>query len=166
MTKVTARGAFNQRESFSKGKVLALIASAASPQLFAELEKASRRVMKRRGEILFRRGEPAAGVFLVVNGSVDLELEGAGTGGAVRRHGVGSIVGLPANLSGNPYSLTAEVAADVTLGFVPRTRLLEILAQSPPLCLEVMQILSDEIAHSRQITENLMISSRQRNRKV
>ncbi len=137
-----------------------MIGPTVAPELIHDLETAAQSVSKRKGEILFRRGENAAGVFLILSGNVNLELEGVNGVAAVRTHGPGSIVGLPANLSGSQYSLTAEVIEDATLGFIPRARLLQILQESPGLCLQVMQILSEEIAHSREITEALLTGKR------
>ncbi len=140
----------------------ALTTPTASTELFQELQAAASKIVLPQGAILFRRGEAPTGVFLVLGGSVNLELEGVGGPGAVRSHGPGSVVGLPASLSGNTYSLTAQVAEDASLGFIPRAKFLELMAKSPPLCLQVMQILSEEIGHSRTLTEALLRNGNKR----
>jgi CRP-like cAMP-binding protein len=71
---------------------------------------------------LFRRGDKAVGVFLVRRGKVSLSLDG--TSVISRTLGPGSLLGLPATLSGEPYSLTATVAEDCQLDFIRREAVL------------------------------------------
>jgi CRP-like cAMP-binding protein len=52
-------------------------------------------------------------------------------------------------VSGNPYSLTAEVVQDAELAFVPRQAVLDILHKDSVLCFQVMEMLSGEISHIR-----------------
>jgi CRP-like cAMP-binding protein len=144
------------------GQDLALHESTALTDLFGDLKKSSQRLSKRRGETLFHRGAEPIGVFLVFEGTVSLEVEGADAALASRLQGPGSILGLPGCLSGGPYSLTARVAQESVLGFVPRSDLLEKLSENPTLCLQVMHILSDEIAHSRRVTEDILTHSSKR----
>ena len=66
-----------------------------------------------------------------------------------RMVGAGSVIGLPATFSGEPYSLTAEAARDCYLEFIPRRRLLELLRRSPKVGFQIVRILSEEIAEMR-----------------
>ncbi|HXY03213.1 MAG TPA: cyclic nucleotide-binding domain-containing protein [Terriglobales bacterium] len=104
---------------------------------------------KKKGTILFRRGEEGIGVFLVFRGKVNLRLDGRASVYPCRTLGSGSILGLPATLSGGTYSLQAEVSEDAELGFVSRQDLLELLAKDTKLCLEVMNMLGKEITSTR-----------------
>jgi len=58
-------------------------------------------------------------------------------------------IGLPATLSGEAYSLAAEVSEDAELGFVSREDFLGLMVKDTKLCLEAMNLLGKEIASIR-----------------
>jgi CRP-like cAMP-binding protein len=120
-----------------------------SPELQAELERRATIVLKPKGAILFRRGDEVSGVFLIRSGHVSLALDCQTQLYPPRTLGPGSIVGLPATVSGNPYSLTAKVVDDSELAFVPRDAVIECLQKAPLLCFQVMDMLSGEISDVR-----------------
>ncbi|HEV2728634.1 MAG TPA: cyclic nucleotide-binding domain-containing protein [Terriglobales bacterium] len=120
-----------------------------SPELKAGLEQLATIVSKPKGMILFRRGDPPAGVFLIRSGRVSLALDFPNSAYPPRILGPGAIVGLPATVSGNPYSLTAKVLEDSELAFVSRHAVLECLEDNPLLCFQVMDMLSGEISDIR-----------------
>ena len=120
-----------------------------SPELKAELEQRATIVFKPKGAILFRRGEDVSGVFLIRSGRVSLALDCEIPLYPARILGPGAIAGLPATVSGNPYSLTAKVVDDAELAFVPRDAVLVCLQNNPPLCFQVMDLLSGEISDIR-----------------
>lgn len=120
-----------------------------SPHLRTELQHLASGVSKRKGSVLFRRGDPVAGVFLIRKGKVRLQLEADSRLYPARTLGPGSIVGLPATLSGAPYSVTAEVREDAELGFVSRQDFLALIASDTALCLQAMNLISQEIAGVR-----------------
>jgi CRP-like cAMP-binding protein len=120
-----------------------------SPELKAGLERLATIVLKPKGTILFRRGDPAAGIFLIRTGRVSLALDFPNPAYPPRVLGPEAIVGLPATVSGNPYSLTAKVIDDSELGFVTRAAVLECLEDNPLLCFQVMDMLSGEISDIR-----------------
>ncbi|HEY6122918.1 MAG TPA: cyclic nucleotide-binding domain-containing protein [Pyrinomonadaceae bacterium] len=120
-----------------------------SRELQTELEHLGTIVLKPAGSFLFRRGDEASGVFLIRSGRISLALDYETPVYPARLLGPGAVTGLPATVSGNPYSLTAKVVEDSELGFVPRAQVVECLKNKPWLCFQVMDILSDEIADIR-----------------
>jgi len=87
----------------------------ASANLHHILEQGSEIVHKAKSTVLFRRGEKAAGMFVVLNGKVRLDL---GVDSAVGRTcGQGALVGLPSTLTRQSYSMTATVTEDADLGY-------------------------------------------------
>ena len=58
-------------------------------------------------------------------------------------------MGLPATVSGEPYSLTAEAAQDCELDFISRKGLLDLLRRNTTAALQILQILSEEIYQMR-----------------
>ena len=123
-----------------------------SPELRAELERLATIVFKPKGEILFRRGDDVSGVFLIRKGRVCRGLDCETPVYPAKILGPGAIVGLPATVSGNPYSLTAKVVEDAELAFVPRNALLECLQDHPFLCFQVMDMLSEETVSYTHLT--------------
>lgn len=119
------------------------------PELEAQLQRRSTAVTRAKGAILFRRGDAVQGVFLVLQGAVSLSLDDGCLVYPARVLGPGSIIGLPATVAGAPYSLTAEVVEDAELAFVDRESILECLRSHPDLCLQVMDLLGNEIAGVR-----------------
>ena len=120
-----------------------------SPELQAELEFLATIVFKPKGTILFRRGDDVSGIFLIRSGQVSLSLDCETPIYPARILGSGAIAGLPATVSGNPYSLTAQVVEDAELAFVPRDAVLQCLHNHPNLCFQVMDMLSGEISGIR-----------------
>jgi CRP-like cAMP-binding protein len=118
-------------------------------ELRFELNRVAAASHKKKGTVLFRRGDPANGVFLIRKGKVNLHLDGKTRLYPPRILGRGAIIGLPATLCGETYSLTAEVSEDAVLAFVPRENFLALMAKDTKLCLEAMNLLGKEIASIR-----------------
>jgi CRP-like cAMP-binding protein len=120
-----------------------------SPELKAEFERLATAVFKPKGTVLFQRGDKPSGVYLIRSGQISLGLDCDNPVYPERILGPDAIVGLPASLSGNAYSLTATVVEDSELAFVPRDAVVTCLKKNPTFCFQVMDILSDEIAGIR-----------------
>jgi len=105
-----------------------------------------------RGAVLFRRGEPSLGVFLVRSGSISLRLESK-EGEAILDRTVrcNSVVGLPATLSGGRYSLTAVTLEESELAFVGREALLELVGSNPAIGFEILHTLGEEVVQMREV---------------
>jgi CRP-like cAMP-binding protein len=109
-----------------------------------------------KGAVLFRRGEPSLGVFVVRTGSISLRLESkkgeAMLDRTVTRDG---IVGLPATLSGARYSLTALTLEESELAFVERETLLELVKSSPGIGFEILHALGEEVVEMREVLASI-----------
>ncbi len=120
-----------------------------SPEVYTELRKVTRPVAKEKGSILFRAGQPVRGAFLVRSGRVKMSL-GHSPLYPARSLGAGSIIGLPATFSGEPYSLTAKAERDCHLDFIPRAKLLDLLRDNPKVGFHIVRMLSEEIFQMRK----------------
>ena len=118
-------------------------------ELTQHLERLATIVHKPKGTILFRRGDPASGLYLIHRGEVSLTINCDDAFFPPKILTGGCLVGLPGTISGNPYSLTAEVVKDAELAFIPRPAVLDLLQRNSPLCFQVMEMLSDEISQIR-----------------
>ena len=109
------------------------------------------RVAEPKGAVLFRRGEPAFGIYLVQKGSISLRLESEeGTAILDRTVTRDSIIGLPATLSGGRYSLTAVTLEESELAFVDRPALIGLIKDDPSIGLELMCALGEEVLQMRE----------------
>jgi len=127
----------------------------AHPDLYTALERRCDKVRKRRSTVLFRRGEKAFGMFLVIRGTVSLDF-GVDTSTALGNTcGPGSLVGLPATLSRANYSMTATVTEDSQLGFLTPQDLASLLHEQPELRQHFLAILGTKAAHATEVTKTL-----------
>jgi len=117
-------------------------------ELKTELDRLASSLSLPAGAVLFQCGDPASGVFLVRKGSVRMILDSAERVFPERIVGPGEIVGLPATLTGH-YSLSARIAEEAELGYVPAPLVNSLLECSPRLCLLATRVMSAEIARMR-----------------
>jgi len=128
---------------------------AVSPALRQRLLRVSTFVIRRAGAVLFRRGDPCAGLFLILSGRVRLVLEDCKAVFPDRVLGAGCVIGLPSAMADAPYSLTAEIVEDAELAHVTKQELTECLRGDATLSFEVMEILSHEISGTRSVIKRL-----------
>lgn len=128
----------------------------ATPDLFAALEERCERTRKARSTILFRRGEQAIGMFLVIRGTVGLDFGVDSSMGLANTYGPGALVGLPATLTKRNYSMTATVTQDAELGFLSTEALTSLLREQPGFCRELLEILGAKLSHTEQVTKALL----------
>ena len=113
------------------------------------LTKASVRT-EPRGAVLFRRGEPSSGIYLVRKGSISLQLEAGGKTIWDRTVFPGAIIGLPSSLSEGRCSLTAVTLEECELAFVERLALIELMKSDPAVSLEVVHAVGEEVLRMRE----------------
>jgi CRP-like cAMP-binding protein len=65
--------------------------------------------------------------------------------------GRGGLLGLPAAISGTPYSLTAEVLSDSELAFLSREELVRLMQSDVSLSLKLVELLSQEVRAMRDV---------------
>jgi CRP-like cAMP-binding protein len=109
-------------------------------------------VKQPKGAVLFRRGEPCIGIFLVRNGTISLQLE-AGEGQAIFDRVVerDAVVGLPATIAGDRYSLTATTLEQSELAHIERQTLVELMRINPKVGFEIMDALGEEVLRMREL---------------
>jgi CRP-like cAMP-binding protein len=99
------------------------------------------------GEVFFRIGESRKGVFLVVSGEVRLSLDDEEISMTA---GPGSLLGLPATVRDNTYTLTAEAVTDVRVAHVDHDRMRNLLNSDAKLCFDAVQVLGEELQAVRR----------------
>lgn len=79
------------------------------------------------GEAIFRAGEPGDCMFVIVEGDVDIHVNGK----VVERLNAGSIFGELALIDREPRSGTAIAATDCRLAAISEKRFLRLIEQTP-----------------------------------
>jgi len=125
-------------------------------ELETVLRRGSKKIWRERGSVLFRRGDDAKGMFIVLSGAVNLDFGVDGSVAGNRSYGPGALVGLPATLTGNKYSMNATVGQDAELVFWSCEALQLLLRQRPELCRQLLVVLGERISEHQQVTKALL----------
>jgi len=109
-----------------------------------ELLKTS--ALYRRGTNLFREGQAAQQIFIVDQGRVRLSVSAeSGKSMTLRIAQSGEILGLSAALAGTPHEMTAELLEDAEVATIQRKDLLCFLHEHRDACLQVVNLLSQDL---------------------
>jgi CRP/FNR family transcriptional regulator len=122
----------------------------AEKELIAALEKRSSTVVCTEPRCLFAQGGRPAGLFILRSGSASLTMESP-TGGnlmSITLH-PGSLLGLPALIGNEPYTMTANAEKDAELGFVTREDFNSLMLTDPSLAVRVLRVLAAEVRTAR-----------------
>ncbi|MGB7264909.1 MAG: cyclic nucleotide-binding domain-containing protein [Terracidiphilus sp.] len=123
----------------------------ADPELIGALQQHSTPVLCETDRLLFRQDDPADGVYILYQGVVTVTMS-AHDGRQIFsiQLAPGSLLGLPALVSDQPYSLTAIAGAGAQVSFVGRADFFAIMQAAPLLSLKMLQVLAAEVRTARQ----------------
>jgi CRP-like cAMP-binding protein len=123
----------------------------ADDDLFQALEALSRKVPCEVGRTLFNQGDGPSGLYVIRSGEAAvLLLSRADNIVATYRAEAGSVLGLPAVIGNEPYTLCAIARKGSDIGFVRQIDFLDLLRQEPEHYPAVVQILAAEIRVARK----------------
>jgi CRP-like cAMP-binding protein len=97
------------------------------------------------GQVLFREGDPADGVFRLLSGTVDIIRELDGDPILLGTVGAGQFIGEMGVVENRPRSATARAAGEVEVEFLTSTEFLDQIAASPGGARELIQRLSQRL---------------------
>jgi CRP/FNR family cyclic AMP-dependent transcriptional regulator len=99
-----------------------------------------------KGTILFREGQAARGVFLLCRGRVRLSVcSESGRRMSLQVATPGEVLGLSGAVAGGFYEVTAEALEEVQVNVVRRKDLLAFLHHYPAVCMQVVNLLSEDL---------------------
>ncbi len=139
-------------DEFSLSEILA------DGEMCAEIEKWSATSFVTAGEILFQQGDSPGYAFYVKTGEIALTMQVSGDVLWSVRATKGSLVGLPAIVGNEPYSMTARVLRDSEICKISRGDFHHLTQQNPRLCCNVLQILAGELHGARKALSKLLLS--------
>lgn len=110
----------------------------------------SREIVREEGQFVFEQGQAPRGIFLVKSGAVKVFLRSdLGRALMVRVAGRDSILGLPATVTGEPYSLTAQAIRRTELLHVSGERLIALMQQDAASAVQLLALLGNEVRSAR-----------------
>ncbi len=122
----------------------------AEQELIDALEKRSSTIICSEQRRLFTQGGKPAGLYILRKGTASLTMESP-TGGdlmSIKLH-PGSLLGLPALIGNEPYTLTATADKDAELGFVTREDFNGLMMTDPSVAVRVLRVLAAEVRTAR-----------------
>jgi len=159
-------GSIAQQSRINSAPVFGRLFADLSAETNADFERILSRVSLPPGTVLFREGTPATGVFVILEGKAKLSLcSQGGKSVNIWIANPGSVLGLSAALSGKPHETTAELLDRGDVAVVQRKELLRFLHQHREACLQVVNLLSQDlhIAYDRVRSLGLTRSRRPSN---
>lgn len=128
----------------------------AADELVQALALAGEKQKVESGARLFSFGDEATGVYLILKGKARASLSGVpGRELICRTAGPGSVLGLPSALCANSYQFDVEAVEEVEAVFLATESVNELLRRQPELCMQVVNMMSDELSALRQTTEHM-----------
>jgi CRP-like cAMP-binding protein len=124
---------------------------AADHELMQALEERSQPILCSNGRILFCQEEAPRGLYILQGGEAALTMKSA-SGKLVMclRAEAGSLLGLPAIIANEPYSMTAMARKGSEVRFVTRHDFEDLMRAQPSLSLKVLPVLAAEVRAARQ----------------
>jgi CRP-like cAMP-binding protein len=111
---------------------------------------ATREIVRGEGQFVFEQGQTPKGIFLVKSGAVKVFLRSdGGRAFMVRMASADSILGLPATVTGEPYSLTAQAMMRTELLQVSREDLIALMQQDAASAVQLLALLGNEVRNTR-----------------
>lgn len=123
----------------------------ADPELIRALQTRATELACDADRLLFNQDDPAVGVYIVRQGAATLTMH-SHDGRIIFsiQATPGSLLGLPAMISDQPYSLTAVARAGAKVSFVGRTEFFDLMHTDPLLSLKMLQLLAAEVRTARE----------------
>jgi len=124
---------------------------AADPDLIAAIRKRSRPVTVAASGLLFGQGDTPEGIHLLESGEAVLTMV-SHTGETVLclLVGPGSLLGLPALLADEPYTLTAQIRAGSKLRLIARADFNDMIKADATSCRKVLTLVAAEVGEARR----------------
>jgi CRP-like cAMP-binding protein len=122
----------------------------AERELIEALEKRSSTVVCREQQRLFNQGADPTGLYILRQGKATLTMESP-TGGTIISITLhpGSLLGLPALVGNEPYTLTATADECAELGFVTKEDFNSLMLSDPTIAVRILRILAAEVRTAR-----------------
>jgi len=127
------------------------------------LEKRSISVPCLRGRMLFKQGETPKGLYILKSGKASLVMKGENGVEVIHLTiGAGSILGVPAVVTREPYTLSAMACGGAEVSFTELTDFEDLMQAEPTLFPLVLAVLAAEVRAARIAFTGIMTKLRSR----
>jgi CRP-like cAMP-binding protein len=99
------------------------------------------------GEVLFRQGDPGDSMFAILEGELDVLVDGV----KIDHIGVGRIFGEVALVDHSPRTATMVASGACLLARVDQRQFTYMVHETPTFALDVMRELIERVRHSREM---------------
>lgn len=128
----------------------------ADPDLLKALEKCATPVACDADQVLFHQGDPPIGLYMLWHGEATLTMDWGNNQPIFSCRAIaGSILGLPALIGNEPYSLSAIASRGAAVGFIDRDEFNVLIETEPSLMVKILQVLAAEVRSARMATIQL-----------
>jgi len=100
------------------------------------------------GSVIFKEGDPGDVMYAVLNGEVELKLQGV----TVNKVGVDEIFGEMALVDNAPRSATAHAISDCKLAVVDKQRFEYLVQKTPNFATQVMCVMAERLRKTTEIS--------------
>jgi CRP-like cAMP-binding protein len=122
----------------------------ADDRLIGALAERSQQVSCFEGRILFSQGDAQAGLYIIESGEAALMMTSSSGNMIMCLHaGAGSVLGLPAVIADEPYSLTAMARKGSEVSFVTSRDFEELVRANPWMNPYLLSVLASEVRTTR-----------------
>lgn len=120
--------------------------AALAPATFEKLTAAARIERLRKGDTLYRQGEKAASIFVIIEGFVKLSrLTSQGEETVIHIFGRGEAIAESVGVLGDTHTTTAESTGAATVVKLPAALVAQVAREAPELSLQILQEASAKI---------------------
>jgi len=127
----------------------------ADSELILALEKHSTAISCSGDRGLFNQGDDPQGLYILDRGEITLTMTSPRGDQIMHAQAqAGSLLGLPALIGNEPYTLTAIARTGAQLSFVPREDFTSLMQSNPLLALKILQVLAAEVRSARSALFN------------
>jgi CRP-like cAMP-binding protein len=122
----------------------------AEKELIEALERRSSTIVCTEQRRLFAQGGDPTGLYILRKGEASLTMESP-TGGVLMSITLcpGSLLGLPALIGNEPYTMTANAEEDAEFGFVSREDFNSLMIADSTIAVGVLRVLAAEVRTAR-----------------
>jgi len=122
----------------------------ADSDLIQALEKRATPFFCNEDRVLFRQGDPPVGLYILIKGEATLSMD---TGNDEVKFScqatADSLLGLPALIANQPYSLTAVAQKGAKIGFINQDQFSSLMQSELALMVKILQVLAAEVRSAR-----------------
>jgi len=123
----------------------------ADKELIETLEKRATPLVCEDDKVLFEQGDAPHGLYILHHGEAFLTMIApSGQPVLCMKPFDGSLLGLPALVGDEPYSLTAQAQKGAELSYVKREDFQKLLSEDAQLPLKILHVLAAEVRAARQ----------------